>query len=316
MRAVGKRVGAMFVAAAIGASPVAAETCLMVPVMTEAGEQVMSPFGVDRSSSPGASAGYHQGLDITNNAGRGDPILAGVYGRVFVSKSGSGGNVVGVETDDGKQRFLFFHLDGRNVRVGDEVEPDTVVGIQGSTGVSYTAVHLHLSALLRGSELRDMGNSGGRVWRSASGWAGTKSSSPLTASQISGAVPDDFYFVNPETFLHHRIPFNVPPRYEAQGIIRPDNMTLAPTCEPSDEYFDRSAIRSANGGTSLSDGMQTDAAYQSAEDGITNATHEFKEAAIVLGQAQMGGLAAQNIGGSSPAYRALGWAGLAALGGD
>jgi hypothetical protein len=266
--------------------------------------------------SAGASMGYHQGLDLTNNAGRGDPILAGVYGRVFVSKAGSGGNVVGVETDDGKQRFLFFHLDSRSVGVGDTVEPDTVVGIQGSTGVSYTAVHLHLSSLLRGSELRSLGNSGGRVWRSNAGWAGTKSSSPLTSSQIAGALPDDFYFVNPETYLHHRIPFNVPERYAVQGIDRPDGLTLEPTCTPSDEFFDRSAIRSANGGTSTANGMQADAAHQSAEDGVHGATQEFKEAAITLGQAQMGDLAGQNIASSSPAYRALGWAGLAALQGD
>lgn len=266
------------------ASAAMAQQCLVAPVMSEEGERIMSPYGVDRSNRPGASRGFHQGLDIVNAAGRGDPILAGVAGRVFVAKDGSGGLKVGVETTDGRQRFVYFHLDSINVRVGETVTPTTIIGTQGSTGVSRTAVHLHLSTLLRGSVLRGIGNSGGRVWRSQHGWVGTKSTEPLTSQQIASSLPDDFYFVNPEPFLHHRIPFDVPADYVAQGIVRPDGLTLPITCEPSDEFFDRSSIHSANGGQSVSDGLQTAAGFISPQEAVEETQFELKETIIRLGQ--------------------------------
>lgn len=292
-----------------------AQSCLAVPIMSEPGERVMSPYGVDRSMRPGASAGYHQGLDIVNSAGRGDPIFAGIHGTVFVAKGGSGGNKVGVTSSDGTQRFIYFHLDSMNVRVGDTVAPDTVVGIQGSTGVSYTAVHLHLSSLLRGDVLRTFGNAG-RVWRTQHGWVGTKRSSPLSAAQIGSALPNDYYFVNPETFLHHRIPMSLPGAYIQQGLSRPDGLTLPPTCAPSSEFFDMSAARSANGGVSLSDGLSADAGYFSPEESVNAAVQEFKEAAINLAQVAAGDLSRQNIVAEADDHRALGWAGLVAAVGD
>lgn len=288
-----------------------AQNCLAVPVMAEAGERIMSPYGVDRSDRPGASLGYHQGLDIVNDAGRGDPIFAGIHGTVFVAKDGSGGNKVGITSTDGTQRFVFFHLDRFDVRVGDTVTPDTQIGIQGSTGVSYSAVHLHLSSLLRGDVLRAFGNDG-RVWRTAHGWVGTKGTQPLSASQISGALPNDYYFVNPETFLHHRITMNVPAAYEAQGIIRPDNLTLVPTCEPSSEFFDMSAARSSNGGVSQADGLQTDLGRLSPADATAAAVQEQKEAIMAISQIAVGSLISQTDAGSSTDYRSMGWAGLIA----
>lgn len=273
------------------AGPGLAQQCLLAPIMSQDGESIISPYGVDRSARPGASTGYHQGLDIVNSAGRGDPILAGVHGTVFVAKDGSGGKKVGITTTDGTQRWVHFHLDSYNVRVGDVVTPDTVIGIQGSTGVSETAVHLHLSSLLRGDVVRGIGNSGGRVWRSAYGWAGTKTSEPLTSQALSGALPDDYYFVNPEPFLHHRITFNVPAAYIDQGVVRPDNLTLPTTCLPSAEYFDRSSIHSSNGGVSSSDGLQTDASHISNQEAILTTEYELKEAVISLGQATGAALA-------------------------
>lgn len=304
------------VALALGvAGPAAAQSCLAVGVMDTAGERIMSPYGVDRSARPGASTGYHQGLDIVNSAGRGDPIFAGIHGTVFVAKDGSGGKKVGVTSSDGTQRFIYFHLDSYNVRVGDTVTPDTQIGIQGSTGVSYTAVHLHLSSLLRGDVVRAAGNSG-RVWRTSHGWVGTKGTAPLSSGQIAAALPNDYYFVNPETFLHHRIQFNVPAAYQAQGIIRPDNLTLAPTCQPSTEFFDMSAARSSNGGVSSADGLQTDLARQGADEAVAAATQEMKEAAISIAMAAAGDLTGHVNDSTGASYRALGWAGLLANLGD
>lgn len=293
------------------AGSAAAQSCLAVPIMSEAGERVMSPYGVDRSARPGASTGYHQGLDIVNSAGRGDPIFAGIHGTVFVAKDGSGGKKVGITSTDGTQRFIFFHLDSYSVRVGDTVTPDTQIGIQGSTGVSYSAVHLHLSSLLRGDVLRGFGNSG-RVWRTSHGWVGTKGTSPLSAAQIEGALPNDYYFVNPETFLHHRITFNVPAAYQAQGVIRPDNLTLEPTCTPSDEFFDMAAARSSNGGVSQADGIQSDFARQGADEAVAAAVQEQKEAIIDIAQAAVGDLVSRSNDGIGSSHRALGWAGLVA----
>lgn len=297
------------------AGPALAQSCLAVGVMDAAGERIMSPYGVDRSARPGASTGYHQGLDIVNTVGRGDPIYAGIHGTVFVAKDGSGGKKVGVTSTDGTQRFIFFHLDSYSVRVGDTVAPNTQIGVQGSTGVSYTAVHLHLSSLLRGDVVRAAGNAG-RVWRTSHGWVGTKGTQPLSSGQIAGALPNDYYFVNPETFLHHRIEFNVPAAYQAQGIIRPDNLTLAPTCAPSTEFFDMSAARSSNGGVSSSDGLQTDLARLGADEAVAAATQELKEATINVAMAAVGDLTGHVNDGTGLSYRALGWAGLLANIGD
>ncbi|KPN62910.1 hypothetical protein AKJ29_01835 [Aliiroseovarius crassostreae] len=305
------RIGLIALLPIMVATKGATESCLAVPVMSEAGERIMSPYGVDRSSRPGASSGYHQGLDIVNSAGRGDPIFAGIHGTVFVAKDGSGGKKVGITSTDGTQRFVFFHLDSYSVRVGDTVTPDTQIGIQGSTGVSYSAVHLHLSSLLRGDVLRAHGNTG-RVWRTSHGWVGTKGTSPLSASQIEGALPNDYYFVNPETYLHHRIQFNVPAAYQAQGVIRPDNLTLEPTCTPSTEFFDMAAARSSNGGVSSADGIQSEFARQGADEAVAAAVQERKEAIINVAQAAVGDLVSRSNDGVGASHRALGWAGLVA----
>ena len=276
-----------------GATAATAQQCLVAPIMSSDGIRIVSPYGVDRTNRPGASRGFHQGLDIVNSAGRGDPILAGVAGTVFVAKGGSGGLKVGVETTDGRQRFVYFHLDSIAVRVGETVTPTTVIGTQGSTGVNRTAVHLHLSSLLRGDVLRGIGNTGGRVWRSQQGWIGTKSSAPLSSQAIEAALPTDFHFVNPEPFLHQRIPFNPPADYVAQGIVRPDGLTLPITCVPSDEFFDRGSIHSANGGQSVSDGLQTNAGYISPQEEVEATNFELKEAVIQLGQVTGAALAGQ-----------------------
>jgi hypothetical protein len=134
----------------------------------------------------------------------------------------------------------------------------------------------------------------------------------LSSGQIAAALPDDYYFVNPETFLHHRIQFNVPAAYEAQGIIRPDNLTLPPTYQPSQEFFDMSAARSSNGGVSSADGLQSDIARQGADEAVAAATQETKEATIDLAMAAIGELTGHVNDSTGSSYRTLGWAGLVA----
>lgn len=232
-----------------------AGTCLG-PVMSSQGQQVMSPFGLDRSARAGASKGYHQGLDIVNSVGRGDPIRAGVSGKVAVAKnSQSAGKTVVVETADGTQRFVFMHLDAINPQIsaGVAVETNTEVGKLGSTGVSSSGPHLHLGALLRGEALKASGGES-RVWFSPGGWTGSKSSPPMTADQIKAAAPASWYFVNPETYLDHRIPFRKEllsaPQY-APYLNRPDGLTLAPTCEPDPTAVAESPPATSNEGGAL-----------------------------------------------------------------
>jgi len=276
-------------------SEVFAGECL-APIMSSAGQQVMSPYGMDRSGRPGASAGYHQGLDIVNDVGRGDPIKAGVDGRVVVSKDGSGGQKVVVETLDGSQRFGFYHLDGRSVRAGETVSAGTQVGTQGSTGVSRSAVHLHLTALMSGDALQDAGGQS-RVWFSPSGWIGAKRSPPMTAQQVSAAAPSSFYFVNPETFIDHRIPFAAgllsAQEYQDQGLVRPGGLTLEPTCLPAN--LPEAGAASSNGGLSIADG-ETGAAAGKASDiahASDMAASEVRDAYMSWATAALGDLADQ-----------------------
>ncbi|MBZ6078904.1 M23 family metallopeptidase [Microvirga puerhi] len=228
----------------------ASGTCLLRPSWSEGGELVTSPYGVDRTGR--ASAGFHQGLDIVNSAGRGDPIYAGVNGKVQLVRSGSGGNYVVTET--GNQRFIYMHLDrfGKDAEVGKSINPDSEVGKMGSSGAN--AVHIHLGMLMRGDALRGSGTSS-RVWASRGGNGGTKGSQPLTSQEISSAVPDAWYFVNPEPFLHHRIKFR-PGVLSAYGgqMSRPDGMTLPKSCSVSSDEW-QSSPYSSNGGVSQSEGM-------------------------------------------------------------
>ncbi|WJS87098.1 M23 family metallopeptidase [Paracoccus sp. TOH] len=206
--------------------------CMTHPIMSTSGQRVSSPYGVDRTGR--ASAGWHQGLDLVNGVGRGDPIYAGVNGRVVVAGSGSGGNRVVIETSDGSQRFVFMHLDSvhRDVRqIGTVVTPDTQIGTMGDSG-SPGAIHLHLGSLIEGSKLQGVGMES-RIWESPGGWTGSKEKNPLTADQVASALPSSFYFVNPEPFLPNRVAFpaELASAYASQGISRPDGLTLANNCQ-------------------------------------------------------------------------------------
>lgn len=206
--------------------------CMTHPIMSTSGQRVSSPYGVDRTGR--ASAGWHQGLDLVNGVGRGDPIYAGVNGRVVVAGSGSGGNRVVIETSDGSQRFVFMHLDSvhRDVRqIGTVVTPDTQIGTMGDSG-SAGAIHLHLGSLIEGSKLQGVGMES-RIWESPGGWTGSKDENPLTADQVASALPSSFYFVNPEPFLPNRVAFpaELAAAYASQGISRPDGLTLANNCQ-------------------------------------------------------------------------------------
>ena len=237
--------------AATGEAQTVSGVCLS-RLMSTSGQRVSSPYGVDRTGR--ASKGWHQGLDLVNGVGRGDPIYAGVNGRVITAGSGSGGNRVVIETSDGSQRFIFMHLDSvhRDVRgTGATVTPETQIGTMGDTG-SPGAVHLHLGTVIQGEKLQSAGMES-RIWESPQGWTGSKDSAPLTADQVASALPTSFYFINPEPFLPNRVSFpaELAASYASQGISRPDGLTLPNNCAVGD--LTSQPIASSGGGVSAAE---------------------------------------------------------------
>lgn len=213
-----------FASLAFFCKPTVAGTCLTVDIMSPGGQRVSSPYGVDRTGRPGASAGYHQGMDIVNSQGAGTPIYSGSSGSIRYRGFGKGGTIADVTSGD--TRFLYLHM---NLLSLQEREKPTVaageqVGTMGCKGMDHCAPHLHLGTLLKGSALSATGTNG-RVWNEVS----RKSSIPLTADAIKSALPTAWYYVNPEPFLPRQIPISNKYPDMAGG---PRDTTLPKTCSP------------------------------------------------------------------------------------
>lgn len=104
------------------------------------------------------------------------------------------------------------------VAAGDQV------GTMGCMGMRQCAPHLHLGTLLKGSALSTSGTNG-RAWKMGSG----KGASPMTADAIKAALPQAWYYVNPEPFLPRQIPISNKYPDMAGG---PRDTTLPKTCSP------------------------------------------------------------------------------------
>lgn len=297
---------------ATATAPAAADAmCLQIPIMSQAGEMATSPFGVDRTGR--ASPGYHLGLDLVNSVGHGDPIYAGVPGRVVQSIPKM--NAVFVETSDGSMRFGYLHGAGRNVAFGDEVQPDTQVITMGDTG-SVGAVHLHLYAALSGDLVARLGEEVGMIWPlSAEDFYGNKNRGGLSGVDLIAAAPAPFYMVNPETYLHHRVPFQQSTlnaeQYRRQGFVRPDGLTLEPTCTPSPDFFS-GPLRSNNGGATIGGGMADSgaAAAHNTQTLVNIATAEGRDAMIQYGLSSIGTATRNANRGQSQRATAATWAGM------
>lgn len=230
--------------------------CLARSPWSEGGQQVISPFGADRSHRVSASKGYHQGLDIVNSAGRGDPLYAAINGTIYQSANGSGG--LRVITQSGDQRFVWMHLDtiSKQAQTGQSVSSDTQIGTMGGSGTQNNAlVHHHLGVLMRGDAVKQWaGNGSERVLRTSDGqFAGNKKAPPLSSQEIANASPKAWYFVNPERFLYKRIPFRSE-TISGYGLDRPDGMTLENTCSSEPAPGEASQPFSSNGGLSADAG--------------------------------------------------------------
>ncbi len=116
------------------------------PVEGLSTQAVQSVFGDPRDAGRRA----HHGVDIF--ARRGTPVVAGVDGRVRISTSDRGGNVIWLSPASGERRRLYYaHLDGWAVENGAEVRSGDVIGFVGNTGNARTTLpHLHFGVYDRG----------------------------------------------------------------------------------------------------------------------------------------------------------------------
>lgn len=228
--------------------------CLARAPWSTGGQQVISPYGEDRSHRPGASRGVHQGLDIVNSAGRGDPLYAAIDGKIWQTKNGSGG--LRVVTETGDQRFIWMHLDtiSKQAEAGQSVSVNTQIGTMGGSGTKNNAsVHHHLGVLMRGDAVKNRaGNGSDRVFKTSDGQlGGTKMSQPLSSQEIANASPKAWYFVQPERFLYERIPYNQG-TLAGYNLDRPGGLTLENTCSP--QFNSGEQPYSSNGGISADEG--------------------------------------------------------------
>ena len=230
--------------------PALSGTCLTSDIMKPAGQRVSSPYGVNRTGRAGASAGYHQGMDIVNSEGAGTKIFSGSSGAITYHNFTGGGIIADVVSGD--TRFLYLHMNTAvfNKRQDPQITAGEQVGTMGCEGMKSCAPHLHLGTLLKGNVLAATGTNG-RVWKMYAG----KGASPMTADAIKSALPQAWYYVNPEPFLPRQLPISNPYPDMAGG---PRNTTLPKTCTPganegaasetvsrSDSQSQQSAIASA-----------------------------------------------------------------------
>ncbi|BAU15274.1 putative peptidase [Leptolyngbya sp. NIES-3755] len=111
---------------------------------------VTSGFGWRRHPVTGARR-FHAGVDL--GAAQGTPVIASRGGKVTVAdRMGGYGLAIVTQQPNGKQDTLYAHLSQIYVRPGETIQPGTIIGRVGSTGLS-TGPHLHYEA-------RQMTNSG------------------------------------------------------------------------------------------------------------------------------------------------------------
>jgi murein DD-endopeptidase MepM/ murein hydrolase activator NlpD len=114
--------------------------------------KVTSNFGT-RSYYNGQRRSPHAGVDFVGKPGT--PIRAANHGEVVVaSPMYFTGNTIVIDYGD-RLFSVFAHLSELHAKVGDTVEPATIVGLVGATG-RVTGPHLHWSVRLNGARVDPM----------------------------------------------------------------------------------------------------------------------------------------------------------------
>jgi len=110
---------------------------------------VSSRFGM-RNDPFSGQARFHKGVDLA--APEGTKVMAALPGRViFAGYQGGYGNTVLIQHDEGLQT-RYGHLKEINVKAGDSVTSENMVGTVGSTGRS-TGPHLHFEVIRLGNQI-------------------------------------------------------------------------------------------------------------------------------------------------------------------
>lgn len=120
-----------------------AEASDPIEVIMPANALFISQQFIDDKSNDG---NWHDGLDIWGE--RGTPVLAAAPGRVIASyHEPLYGRRIRIDHghDEQGRRVVtrYFHLDERQVSVGDVVQRGEMIGRMGSSGLLGAAVHLH-----------------------------------------------------------------------------------------------------------------------------------------------------------------------------
>lgn len=110
-------------------------------------KRISSPFGFRESPTAGAST-YHQGVDLSANAGT--PIVASRGGTVTVASYSNGaGYYVTINHGDGFSS-IYMHMSNYIVSSGQKVNQGQTIGYVGNTGIA-TGYHLHFGIATGGS---------------------------------------------------------------------------------------------------------------------------------------------------------------------
>jgi len=110
---------------------------------------ISSGFGIRNDPFTG-KAKFHKGIDIAAPAGT--PVVSALPGKVISVGNDSGyGNTVLVEHDGGL-RTRYGHLASINIKAGDMVTSEDMLGTVGSTGRS-TGAHLHFEVIQNGKQV-------------------------------------------------------------------------------------------------------------------------------------------------------------------
>jgi len=117
-------------------------------VMPVPNYSVSSDFGVRRHPISGQTH-FHTGLDLLSQTGdeKVHPVKPGVV--VLAQFHQQYGNMVVIRHTNGVES-LYAHLANIEVKLGDKVTNESVLGNIGSTGSSSTGKHLHLEILIGG----------------------------------------------------------------------------------------------------------------------------------------------------------------------
>ena len=117
-------------------------------VMPVPNYSVTSDFGVRRHPISGQTH-FHTGVDLQSQTGdeKVHPVKPGVV--VLAQFHAQYGNTVVVRHTNGVES-LYAHLANIDVKLGDKVTNESVLGNIGSTGSSSTGKHLHLEILIGG----------------------------------------------------------------------------------------------------------------------------------------------------------------------